>query len=468
MAKKKTAQKEIKVAYIGGGSRYWAQMVMTDLALAPELTGEIVLYDVNYGAALKNVKRAKDIYGHKDAKTVFKVSATKSIRKALTGADFVFLSILPGPMQMFANDIDIPKKYGILQPVGDTTGPGGISRAMRTVPIYEDYARQIMRYCPDAWVINYTNPMTLCTRSLYATEPDIKAFGCCHEVFGTQNRLSRIVQEARGLKQKPARQEIKTDVAGVNHFTWVTRALYQGEDIFPLVDKHIRQKGFWSDKSEWAEEQKARGKFFGSQGRVAFDLYRRFGALGAAGDRHLAEFVPWYTTSEENLHRWGVVLTPSEFRLGTWEPPQNAPSQDDDAKKKTQKDEDKLKGSGEEGVLQMLALLGMADLDTNVNIPNRGQIPELPLDAVVESNAQFRHDSLRPVTPTPLPAGASALVRRIVDMQELTLRACQEKSKDLAFQAMLLDPLCRVPTDQAKKMFNEMVRANKDMLEGWK
>jgi galacturan 1,4-alpha-galacturonidase len=464
---KKTPQKEIKIAYIGGGSRYWAQMVMTDLALESRLTGEIVLYDVNYGAALANVKRSKKIYGHKDAKTTFNVSATKSIKKALTGADFVFLSILPGPMQMFANDIDIPKKYGILQPVGDTAGPGGISRAMRTVPTYEEYAHQIMRYCPDAWVINYTNPMTLCTRSLYATEPDIKAFGCCHEVFGTQNRLSRIVQEAKGLKKKPARQEIKTDVAGVNHFTWVTKATYQGEDVFPLVDKHIRQKGFWNSCAEWAEGQKAKGLFFGSQGKVAFDLYRHFGALGAAGDRHLSEFVPWYTTSEENLHKLGVVLTPSEFRLGTWELPQNAPGKDQ-AKSDSKKDDNKLKGSGEEGVQQMLALLGLDELDTNVNIPNRGQILELPLDAVVESNAQFRHDSLRPVTPVSMPAGTAALVRRVVEVQELTLRACQERSKELAFQAILLDPLCRIPTDKARKMFNEMVRANKDMLQGWK
>jgi alpha-galactosidase len=136
--KEATVKTEIKIAYVGGGSRYWAQMVMTDLALCPHLTGELVLYDINHPAAQENVKRARKIYGHPDAQTKFRVRATKSIRDALTGADFVFLSILPGPMQMFANDLDIPLKYGIIQTVGDTTGPGGISRALRTIPTYID------------------------------------------------------------------------------------------------------------------------------------------------------------------------------------------------------------------------------------------------------------------------------------------------------------------------------------------
>lgn len=145
---------DIKIAYIGGGSRYWAKMVMTDLALCPHLTGEIALYDIDHRAALANVERAKAIYSHPDARTTFEVHAHRTAETALQDADFVFLSILPGPMQMFANDIDIPAKHGILQTVGDTTGPGGISRALRTVPIYVDYAHQIMELCPQAWVIN--------------------------------------------------------------------------------------------------------------------------------------------------------------------------------------------------------------------------------------------------------------------------------------------------------------------------
>ncbi len=453
---------DIKIAYIGGGSRYWARMVMTDLALCPHLTGEIALYDIDHEAALRNVERAKEIYSHPDARTTFAVNAYETSEEALADADFVFLSILPGPMWMFANDIDIPAKYGILQTVGDTTGPGGISRALRTVPIYVDYAHQIMEQCPEAWVINYTNPMTLCTAALYAAEPDIKAFGCCHEVFGTQEMLAGLVN-ARLDVPRPKRSDIKTDIAGVNHFTFATRAMWNGYDLFPLLEEHMEQEGFWADRTAWSLMAKERGLWFSSQKLVAFDFLRRFGALGAAGDRHLAEFVPWYLISEENLHRYGVILTPSSFRLGTWQPPQNAPG----VVAQGHSPEGGLRHSGEEGVAQVLALLGVEPLDTNVNLPNVGQLPGLPLGAVVETNAQFRENSLAPVVPKPLPFGLEILVRRIVDVQKLTLEAALTQDKDLAFQALLNDPLCRISVDQAWAMFNELLEANAAMLPGW-
>lgn len=456
-----TDKYEIKIAYIGGGSRYWARLLMTDLALCPNLTGEIALYDIDFEAAQKNVAHAADIFGHPDAQTFFQVNNCRTPAEALQGADFVVLSILPGPMQMFANDIDIPTQYGIVQTVADTTGPGGISRSMRTVPIYVDYAHQIMQYCPDAWIINYTNPMTVCTAALYAAEPEIKAFGCCHEVFGTQSHLANLVRDYFDVP-RPPRQAIKTDIAGVNHFTWATRATWDGHDLFPIIELHMAQDGFWDDRTAIAQERKKNGEFFGSQKLIAYDLYQRFGAFGAAGDRHLVEFVPWYLVSEAVLQRYGVNVTPSSYRLGTWQPPQNAP-----AKPKPQ-DNSRLKGSGEEGVQQMLALLGGEPLDTNVNIPNRGQIPDIPLGAVVETNAQFRKDSLSPIVPKTLPTGAQALVRRVVDVQQMTLQAALAKDKHMAFQALLNDPLLTIPVDQAWKMFNEMFEANRDLLHGWK
>jgi alpha-galactosidase len=452
---------EIKIAYIGGGSRYWANILMTDLALCPHLTGEIALYDIDYDAAQRNVERAAAIYGHLEAQTTFAVRNCRTAAEALAGADFVVLSILPGPMRMFANDLDIPAKYGILQTVGDTTGPGGISRAMRTVPIYVEYAHDILRHCPDAWVINYTNPMTLCTAALYAAEPAIKAFGCCHEVFGTQGHLAGLVAD-RLRVPRPSRQAIKTDIAGVNHFTFATSATWDGHDLFPLVEEAMNEPGFWDDQTPVAETFKATGKWFTSRHRVAYDFYRRFGALGAAGDRHLAEFVPWYLDSEAALHRYGVILTPSSYRLGTWQPPQNAPGV-----AAAREDSNGLRHSGEEGVDQILALLGIAPLDTNVNLPNRGQMPDMPLGAVVETNAQFRHDHLAPIVPAPLPAGLRVLARRVIEVQQLTLQACLAKDLHLAFQAMLSDALCAIPVDRAWAMFTELCEANRAMLDGW-
>ncbi len=451
--------KQIKIAYIGGGSRNWARHVMTDLALCEHLAGEIALYDIDYQAAQRNVELAERIYSHPDAVTTFEVRAHHDVTPPLEGADFVFLSILPGPMEMFAHDLDIPAQYGILQTVGDTTGPGGISRALRTVPVYVDYAHRIMAHCPDAWVINYTNPMTLCTAAFYAAEPEIKAFGCCHEVFGTQHRLARLVEQFLDVP-RPERHEIETDVAGVNHFTFATAARWNGTDLFPVVEQHISREGFWEDRTEWALEQARVGNWFHSQGLIAYDFFRHFGALGASGDRHLAEFVPWYLASEANIHRYGVILTPSSYRLGTWQAPE-------DVQARRRPEPEGLRRSGEEGVAQIMALLGIAPLDTNVNLPNRGQMPGLPLGAVVETNAQFRQNSLLPVVPVPLPAPLLSLVRRVVEVQQTTLQAAVGKDRDLAFQALLNDPLCSIPVDRAWHMFDELLMANREMLPGW-
>jgi alpha-galactosidase len=306
--------------------------------------------------------------------------------------------------------------------------------------------------------------MTLCTAALYAAEPDIKAFGCCHEVFGTQWRLSWLVHEYLD-HPTPPRQDIKTDIAGVNHFTFATAAHWNGHDLFSLVDKHIAEPGFWDDQTAWALEYKDAGQWFTSRWRVACDVYRRFGVLGAAGDRHLAEFVPWYLVSEENLHRYGVILTPSSYRLGTWQPTGSAAG----SRPATFQSHDHvwLNRSDEESVEQMLALLGIEALDTNVNLPNKGQIPELPLGTIVETNAQFRRDSLSPVIPRPLPTGVMSLVRRVVDVQRLTLEAALHRDRDLAFQALLNDPLCNISVDNAWEMFNELMEANRAMLPGW-
>jgi len=330
-------------------------------------------------------------------------------------------------------------------------------RGLRSVPVKAQYAYLIMRHCPQAWVINYTNPMTLCTAAFYAAEPDIKAFGCCHEVFGTQAHLAALVEKWFKV-EKPKRHEIRLDIAGVNHFTLATSAHWNGQDLWPRLRTMVSDESLFRSRAREAAARKRAGKWFGSNRLIAYDLLRRFEVLGAAGDRHLAEFVPWYLASEKEIHRWGVVLTPYSWRL------------EKSKKRSTASTFDRatLNPSGEEGVAQMLALLGLQSLDTNVNLPNRGQMPQSPIGAVVESYAQFRRDSIKPVVARPLPLGASGLVNRIIETQRMTLDAAMTRDKDLAFQAMLSDPLVTIPTDKAWKMFNEMLRYTKRQLPGWR
>ena len=209
----KNKVEDVKIAYIGGGSRGWAWNFMSDLATTEQLSGTVDLYDIDYEAAVHN-----EIIGNKyneveGAVSRWEYHARKTIGEALTGANFVIISILPGTFDEMESDVHLPEKYGIYQSVGDTTGPGGIVRALRTIPMMEVIARAIEQYCPNAWVINYTNPMALCVRALYDTFPGIKAFGCCHEVFGVQRLLTQAVEEVYGIKAD-TRRAVKTDVLG--------------------------------------------------------------------------------------------------------------------------------------------------------------------------------------------------------------------------------------------------------------
>ena len=166
--------KNIKIAYLGGGSKAWARVFMTDLALAEGICGEIALYDIDIPAAELNRQIGERINENPNTVSKWNYRVYEKIGDALDGADFVACSILPGTFDEMEGDVHLPEKYGIYQSVGDTVGPGGVLRAMRTVPIYEGFAREIKEHCPKAWVINLTNPMTACTKTLYDVLPERK------------------------------------------------------------------------------------------------------------------------------------------------------------------------------------------------------------------------------------------------------------------------------------------------------
>lgn len=441
----------IKIAFIGGGSRLWAPQLMTDLALSLELAGEIALYDIDHEAARKNVALGQGIFGHRDARSTFAAAAANTLGDALHGADFVVCSIEPGPTRLRYADLEIPRSYGILQTVGDTAGPGGILRSLRAVPIFEGFAHEIAAACPRAWVINYTNPMAVCVAALHAAEPLLKVFGCCHEVYGTQQRLADLAARWFDVPAPP-RKEIELEIAGVNHFTFASSARWRGNDLMPRLLDMVEDPALFADRTEQALRRKSEEKWFDSDGIIAYDFLRSFGVMGAAGDRHLAEFVPWYLGSEEVLHRWGVILTPYEWRVrrmkesAAFDP--RAP----------------LVQSGEEGVGQMKALLGLGPLRTNVNAPNSGQMPGFPHGAVAETYAVLDEDRLAPLPSPRLPDAIESLVSRASMIQRMTLAAARERKPQAAFPALLADPLLRAPTDQARRMFDEMLDYVKEYL----
>jgi len=224
---------DIKIAYIGGGSMGWAWNLMSDLANEEQLSGTVRLYDIDKEAAARNEKIGNSLKNHPNAKSQWDYIAVDTLEEALKGADFVIISILPGTFDEMESDVHLPEKYGIYQSVGDTVGPGGHVRALRTIPMFVEFANAIKQWAPEAWVINYTNPMTLCVRTLYEAFPEIKAFGCCHEVFGTQELLKSALADIEGI-QAGHRRDIKVNVIGINHFTWLDKATYEGRDLFPI------------------------------------------------------------------------------------------------------------------------------------------------------------------------------------------------------------------------------------------
>ncbi len=448
----------LKIAYLGGGSRQWARALMADLALSPHLGGELVLHDLNHAAARKNVQVGRDLFGRPEAVGKWRVCAEPRLDTALAGADVVLISTEPGPVTMRYADLVIPARHGIVQPVGDTVGPGGLMRALRAIPTYVAFGQAIGEHCPRAWVFNYTNPMTLCTAALHVGFPAIQALGCCHEVFGTQRRLASLLAQDRGLLPVP-KEEIELDIAGINHFTWATRATWRGEDLFPLLAAALAHPRALAPATRSARRHRAAGRWFESPGHVALDLFRRFGALGAAGDRHLVEFLPEYAADEPTLHRWGVVLTPYSWRLQHRSGPDDALA--DLAARP-------LAPSGEDGVRMLEALTGAGDLRANVNLPNAGQQPELPAGAIVETMAHFTCGHVTPLIPRPLCPAARNLVARTVAVQQQTLAAALARDVDAAFTALVADPLVRGSIDSLWRMFQAMLAHCAPELPGWR
>ena len=446
--------KDIKVAYVGGGSRGWAWMLMNDLAKAEDMSGTVYLYDIDFPAA-----EANEIIGNKFPGENWSYKAVRTPAEAMTDADFVIISILPGTLDEMDSDVHAPEKYGVYQSVGDTAGPGGFVRALRTVPMMREIARNVRKYCPKAWVINYTNPMAVCIGALYREFPEIRAYGCCHEVFGTQELLANALNEMEGVSNVP-REDVVVNVVGVNHFTWFTSATYNGKDIFDVyskfVDKFCEQGYTKEGEGNWLNS------FFGNRHRVKMDLFRRYGYIAAAGDRHLAEFMDVGDYLLE-CDKWSFKLTPVSWRRENLE---DRLSQSRSLLSGETTWE--LTDTGEEGVDQMRALLGLSTMVTNVNLPNVGQIPNLPYGSIVEGNAAFRANSLTPVIAGEIPTEIYPLIARASAENEDVLDAAFSGDLNYAYEKFAkLNMLKSLTAAEKKALFDEMCKNTKKYLQDY-
>lgn len=454
-------KRNIKIAYIGGGSKQWARTFMSDLAMTEGLEGEVSLYDIDVVAAQRNQKIGELIGKNPEAIGKFQYTIANTLKDALDGATFVIISILPGTFAEMQSDVHEPEKFGIYQSVGDTVGPGGILRAMRTVPIYEEFAKAIEKYCPKAWVLNLTNPMSICTKTLYDVFPNIKAFGCCHEVFHAQELLVIALKDILGIET--SRDKIYTDACGINHFTWITHARYEDIDLLEIlpqfIDKYyeegyFEQKGF--DRFAFKTDPFAYGN------KLKFDLFRKYGVLPAAGDRHLAEFLnnTWYMKNLDTIKAWQFNQTTVDYRIKQMNERIEETILMAEGKKPFP-----LKKSDEECVALLKGILGFEKIVSNVNLPNRGQMPQMPLGAIVETNCVFTNDCVEPVVSRLLPPEVNSLVLRNCINIETTYEGIKERSLDKIFKAFVNQPLCStLSQEDALVLFEKMVENTKSYL----
>lgn len=451
----------VNIAYVGGGSLNWATKLMADLAHDTTLAAHVRLYDIDHPSAVRNA-----IIGERFSSISQGTPATYqvaySLQEALFAADVVVVSILPGDFDDMAHDVDIPARYGIKQAVGDTVGPGGFIRSLRAIPMMVSIAQAIRDHAPKAWVCNLTNPMSVLTGAMYRAFPQIRLWGECHEVTKLRHQVAWIAnQEAAANLQTPrySHRDVKVNVLGINHFTFVDTIGLDGRDMLPAYHAFANRHCNYG----WAKREKDpdddHDTYFMDRSRVKFDMYRRFGIPAAAGDRHLAEFVA-QTEYLDNAADWDFALTPVSYRIR------------DRAQKRAAADAlaagqgtPYAERSDEALVDQIKGLLGLGDFVSNVNLPNRGQMDGLPMGTIVETNALFSSLGVTPLVAGRLPEALHDIVADHAARQTSLLAAVLEERWDDLFDLFRTDPLVApLQPDVARQMFNEMVQATSHHL----
>jgi len=437
--------KDVNITIIGGGSYNWTPKLLSDLALTRGLRGRLTLMDTNpvaLGRMLSLGQKTMQVLGGG-----FTVHGAMKRDEALDSADYVVLTINTGGYEASRQDIEIPEKYGVVQTVGDTVGPGGIIRGLRNVPVVVGIAQDMERLCPDAWLLNYSNPMCVLTSAVsWAT--DIQAVGLCHELLGLELKLMYVWGPAIGVTI-PDRESLKLTVGGINHFSWVTSAHVGGQDLFPGLLEYARNYELpdipYDDMDPIADLY-----------AVKFGLFETTGCLGVAGDRHIVEFWPGFISPEsEHGWRYGVKrTTPDDFERWYREAGEEAQAMVDGR-------EDIYSDHSGEIVWE---LIDSMEHDRGrqffVNLPNRGQIGNLRQDAVVETYAVADARGLTPLAFGNLPESVAPLTRLHVDIQEMVVEAALTSDRELALQAFLLDPMLR-HFRAGRLMFDELCRTQR-------
>jgi len=428
-----------RIAFIGAGSAFGQRLCADILAHEPLQDSTISLVDINektLGAIEQYVWELIARY-----RLPAKVEATTHRRAALAGADYVIIAVsIGGPAYdgvPYYHEISIPSKYGVSQQVGDTVSVGAVFRMLRTAPEIVRMAQDIEELCPQAWVLNYTNPMAmLCWAMNAATR--VKVVGLCHSVQGTAAQLAGYVGVPAG--------EVNYWVAGINHMSWFLEFRRRGEDLYPRL------------------REAAQNLDLVARDAVRFEILKHFGYFVTESSGHMSEYVPYFRKTPELREAFHLSdRTPNEVpvpdRRWAWFEEIRQQLQDADP-------DEGLKPSGEYASHIIRAIETNEPFRLNGNVPNKGIIANLPPDCCVEVPCLTDATGVRPCHVGELPPQLAALNMSNIAVQRLTVEAVLERSREKAYHAVALDPLSatQCALAQMREMFDELWAADAPWL----
>jgi alpha-galactosidase len=428
-----------KVVIIGAGSVEFTRNVLTDLSSYPELAGtlEFALHDIDAERLTYAERAAAQVVTRLDAG--HRVTAHPDRKTAFDGADYLINEIQVGGYRATVTDFEIPARYGLKQTIADTIGIGGIMRGLRTIPVMVEMAEEMADLCPDGLLLNYTNPMAMVPWGVWSGSrwPASHTVGVCHSVRDTHAFLASLVDRPE--------ERIAFRTAGFNHqcFVYVFRDRETGEDLYPRLRQIVE----------------ADPEGLGRRARV--EVFRRFGYFPTESSEHTAEYVPWFLHLPDQVERFRSEIDEyvrrSAENVAEWE------------RLKTRLDagdEIDLERNDELASQLVWALETGTPIELYGNVRNDGSIEGLPEDACVEVPVLVDKNGVQPTRIGAIPPQCLALNRTFLNVAELTVRAVNDGSRDLVYQAALLDPntAASLSTGAIVEMVDELLAAHGDLI----
>jgi alpha-galactosidase len=448
-----------KIALIGAGGVVFPMRLMGDLLSFPALqNATFSLMDVDLDRAQRTALSARELSGHHGLTAT--IEATDDRRHALDGTDYVIVTFQVGGLDAYSRDIEIPRRYGVDQAVGDTLGPGGVFRFLRSASAYAGIARDMRELCPSALLINYANPMAM--SCWYLSELGIKSIGLCHSVQGTSRMLARQLEVHY--------EDVTFICAGINHQAWFLEFRTHDEDLYPcLRDTMIRRHqagadvtGLPGDAGDHSSAERGDSTYEGGQERVRTAIMDAFGYFHTESSHHASEYVPYFRKNADLVktfipERWDYLEICRAHN----------PSKSNQELVESLKAE--LMPSVEYGAVIVNAMETGRPAVIYGNVPNTGLIDNLPDRCCVEVACLVDSKGVQPTRVGSLPTQCAALNRTNINVQELAVQAALTNAREHVYHAIMLDPLTSavLTLDEIRAMTDELFTAHAPFLEGF-